>query len=160
TILHEIDHLYQAFNGGVYNSECWFFEGDATYFEIAEDYDYLARVQDMAASGELPTLQDGGPSCRGQDARDAYDIGYAYYKWLEETFGADAHRKLWDLVAKGKTVHQAIEALTGETFVEAETDFRAWLGMADPVPPTIAPTQAFQFPPTPTYESDSATKTP
>jgi hypothetical protein len=152
TVLHEVDHLYQYFNGGVFSSECWFFEGDASYFEIYTDYDYLARVQDMAASGELPTLQNGGPSCRGSSARDAYDIGVAFWKWIEETYGPDAHRKIWGLVAQGKTPIQAIENFTGSRFVAAETEFRSWLGMSNPVPPTALPTQVFQFPPTPTYE--------
>jgi hypothetical protein len=151
-VLHEVDHLYQSFNGGVVG-DCWFIEGDATYFEIFQDYDYLAHVQDLAASGNLPTLQGGGPSCRGADARDAYDIGYAFFRYLAETFGEDAHRKIWELIGKGKTNIQALESVTEMTFPELEKDFRSWLGMENPEPPTAVPTNEFTFPPTPTYPS-------
>ncbi len=160
TVLHEIDHLYQYANGFSPN-ECWFIEGDATFFEIQELYDSLARVQDMAANGELPTLQNGGPSCRGANALDAYDIGYSFFKWLEATYGPDAHLKLWTLVGSGKPLRQALQTVTGLDFVQMETKFRSWLGMANPEPPTAMPTLSFTFPPTPTHESVvDATLTP
>jgi hypothetical protein len=160
TVLHEVGHLYQYANGGASN-ECWFIEGDATYFEVYQEYDYLARVQEMAASGDLPTLQNGGPSCRGGNARDAYDIGYAFFKWLEETYGPGAHLNVWTQIGNGKPLRQALQTVTGLDFVAMETKFRAWLGMANPEPPTAMPTLSFTFPPTPTYESVvDATPTP
>jgi len=158
TVLHEVGHLYQYYNGGL-RGDCWFYEGNATYFELRQQYDYLGRVQEMAESGKLPSLQDGGPSCRSLDqGRDAYDIGYAFFKWMEETYGGDAHAKLWGLVAKGKTQKEALESVTGLNFVEMETEFRSWLGASDPNPPTPVPTMGFDFPPTPTYETDATAK--
>lgn len=150
TVLHEVGHLYQFFNGGA-AGDCWFFEGDATYFEVSQSYDYLAAVQDMANDGSLPTLQNGGPSCRGSNAREAYDIGYAFFKYLAEVYGPQAHRELWALIGRGKTSKQAMEEITQMGFVEMETDFRTWLGMQDPEAPTPMPTMEFTFPPTPTY---------
>ncbi len=152
TVLHEVGHLYQYFNGAVV-SDCWFIEGNATYFEIAQEYDYLARVQDMAAEGNLPSLEGGGPSCRGANARDAYDIGYAFFRYLEETFGPEAHLKVWTLIGQGKTSRVALETVSEMTFHELETDFRTWLGMENPEAPTPLPTIDIQFPPTPTYPS-------
>lgn len=157
TALHEVGHLYQFQNGGVVD-DCWFIEGDATYFEVVQDYSYLGRVKQMAANGTLPTLQNGGPACQGNNARDAYDIGYAFWRYLAEIYGPDAHRNVWDLLAKGKTHIDALQTVTGKSFTAMETEFRAWLGMRNPEAPTPFPTETFDFPPTPTYEPTSTPK--
>lgn len=148
TVVHEIEHLYQN-TFSVNPDLCWFYEGDATAFEVYEDYDYLARVKDMAASGDLASLQDTGPSCSGDNARDGYDIGYAFWKWIGDTFGPTAHKTIWLTLAQGQTVEDSIRAVTGKNLVDTETDFRSWLGMANPVPPTLIPTPELSFPPTP-----------
>ncbi len=152
TITHEVGHLYQFASGSALssNSACWFIEGDATYFESYQMYNYLGRVKQMAASNNLPSLQDGGPSCTGDNARDAYDIGYSFFKWLATTYGPDAHRKVWDLLSQGKSLGDALQTVTGKDFVAMETDFRAWLGMKNPEPPTPIPTEELLFPPSPT----------
>ena len=160
TVLHEIGHLYQFQNGGTFVAYCWLYEGDATYHEVAQEYDYLARAQDIAAAGELPTLQGSGPSCDGANAREAYDIGYSFFKYLEETFGPDAHLRLWKLIGQGKTVKDALQQITDMDFTEMETDFRTWLGAPNVEPPTVVPTNEFTFPPTPTYEGGGATPKP
>src|SRR5262249_2386466 len=64
TVLHEVDHLYQSYTVGLFQRN-WFFEGDATYFEMIPPYDYLAKVRKMAVEGNLPTLQNGGPPVDG-----------------------------------------------------------------------------------------------
>lgn len=145
-ILHEVDHLYQEWNGGLYTSRIWFYEGDATYFEIVQDYDYLGKVQKMARSGNLPTLQGEGPGYASY--RDAYDIGYAFWKWLEATYGKYAHWDVWKRIRDGQSATKALEEVTGKTFVDMETDFRAWLGMKNPVAPTPIELPTLKFPPT------------
>lgn len=152
TVPHEVGHLYQFANGGSSGLPSWFIEGDATYFEARQDYDYLQRVKDMAASGDLPTLQESGPVTQGRYARDGYDIGYAFFVWLHDTYGPDAHLKVWTLITQGQTFHQALETVTSTSFIDMETAFRTWLGASNPVAPTPMPTEAFEFPPTPTYE--------
>ncbi|MCC7449783.1 MAG: hypothetical protein IT324_20350 [Anaerolineae bacterium] len=148
TVLHEVAHLYQYFNGGQVGDR-WIIEGNATFFEKYQDYDYLARVKQMARAGRLPTLQDGGPTVSN---RDGYDIGYAFFVWLTQTYGDDAHLKFWTLIAKGTSTRDALQQVTGLEFVEMETTFRKWLGAANPEAPTPLPTMSFDFPPTPTYE--------
>ncbi len=155
TVLHEIDHLYQYANGAQ-AAECWFYEGDASSFELAPDYDYVGRAREMAASGNLPSLQGAGPSCRGATARDAYDIGDAFFKWLGETYGPDAHRRVWALVGQSKPLSVALQTVTGLNWVDMETKFRAWLGMANAAPPTMLPTLSFNLLPTPTYDTGGA----
>lgn len=155
TVLHEVDHLYQGASGAATNLT-WFIEGDASYFELAPDYDYLERTRQLAQKGNLPTLQGEGPAGQGDDARLAYDIGYSWWVWLRENYGINAHYLVWHALAHGKTVPEAIEQVTGMNFVDMETAFRKWLGAPNPVPPTLIPTEEFEFPPTPTYEPTSA----
>lgn len=161
TVLHEVGHLYQFATGGTTGLPGWLYEGDASYFELIPDYDYVQRARDMAAEGRLPTLQGAGPAIFGQNARDGYDIGYAFFRWLAETYGKGAHLQLWTLLARGKTSTQALETVTGKKFVDMEIDFRTWLGAKNPIPPTLfptrtpEPTEPYDFPPTPTYEPTS-----
>lgn len=157
TVLHEVGHLYQYANGGIVGP-VWFFEGDASYFELSPDYDYLERTRELAAQGNLPTLQGEGPSGRSDDARLAYDIGYSFWVWLHDTYGSNAHFKVWDAIAHGKSVNDALQLVTGKNFVDMETAFRTWLDAPNPEPPTLEPTESFDFPPTPTYEPTATPK--
>ncbi len=152
TIPHEVGHLYQSANGGVVG-DTWFFEGDATYFEINSGPDNLAQAKQLAASGNLPSLQGGGPSGRGAFARDAYNIGYAFWVWVATTYGPDAHKNIWSLIDQGKPWKDALQTVTGKDFVSMETAFRTWLGAPNAEAPTPLPTLPLIFPPTPTSES-------
>jgi hypothetical protein len=147
---HEIAHLYQYANGGAVG-DFWFVEGNATFFEVVGRDFMIERVRDLATNGQLPSLQGGGPSARGAFARDAYDIGFTFFVWLDEVFGPDAHRRLWDLIGQGRTTKQAMEEVTGMSFVDMETAFRTWLGATNAVAPTPFPSPTLFFPPTPTF---------
>ncbi len=127
-VLHEMEHLYQAVFGklGLYPTALWFYEGDATYLQRVQDYDYLQAVKDLAAKGKLPTLQDEGPGI--DQGRLAYDEGYAFWKWLETRFGGDAHRKVWEFIANGQPIGTALELATSKNFTDLESEFRKWLG--------------------------------
>jgi hypothetical protein len=153
TVLHEIGHLYQFHyvpNG--FPAGSWFTEGNATFFEISQQYDYEDRVRDLAKSDELPILLQGdGPLSfiEGPDGigRLGYDIGYTFFKWLVENYGMEAHRQLMQELGVGIPRNEALEKVTGLTIVQMETEWREWLG-ADGPAPTLIPTQAYQFPPT------------
>jgi hypothetical protein len=151
TLVHEVAHLYQFANGGT-RGDFWFFEGNATFHELVGLDFILNRVRNLAASGTLPSLQGGGPSARGAFARDAYDVGGAFFIWLEETYGPDAHKLLWSMIGSGRPWKNALEMITQMNFVDMETAFRTWLGAIDPVAPTPLPDIPLVFPPTPTYE--------
>jgi hypothetical protein len=147
---HEIAHLYQYANGGAVG-DFWFFEGNATFFEVTGRDFMLERVRELARNGTLPSLQGGGPSARGEAARDAYDIGFSFFVWMDETYGAEAHRQLWTLIDQGETTKEAMAAVTGLSFVDMETAFRTWLGATNAVAPTPFPSPTLFFPPTPTF---------
>jgi hypothetical protein len=149
TVLHEVGHLYQdAFT--VLSAGTWFIEGDATFFELSQQYDYEQAVRALAAVGELPVLLQGtGPGVSGQRAREGYDIGYTFFKWLTDNYGLEAHRELMALIDKGTPRNQAIEAVTGMTVEEVESAWRVWLG-ASAVAPTLIPTPTLLFFPSPT----------
>jgi hypothetical protein len=149
TVLHEIAHLYQdAFT--FMPAGNWFVEGNATLFELEQYYDYEAAVRALAAAGQLPALLDGtGPGVSGRDARRGYDIGYTFWRWLVDNYGLEGHYQLITLVNEGMARNDAIEQVTGLSVTEVESRWRVWLG-ASPVAPTLVPTPAFFFLPSPT----------
>ena len=146
TVLHEVAHLYQYANGGTSGLR-WFIEGNATFFELTSGPRIEQRVRRWAREGRLPSLQEQGPG-----GREAYDVGYMFWVWLTETYGMEAHRRVWELIRSGRTQRAALEAISNVSFIEMETAFRTWLGAVNPEVPTPLPTLPFFLPPTPTYE--------
>jgi hypothetical protein len=126
-VLHEVEHLYQQVYGAYGSSltQVWFFEGDATYMELYQPYDYLESVRDLAANGQLPSLQK---LSRRTDSRDEYDVGYAFWKYLEVSYGPDTHRKVWEQIGKGQPIVLALQTATGKSLPVLEKEFRKWLG--------------------------------
>ncbi|NDJ78934.1 MAG: hypothetical protein GYB65_22005 [Chloroflexi bacterium] len=145
TVLHEVGHLYQS--EYTIMAVDWFNEGNATFFELNQQYDYERRVRLMAANGTLPTILQGtGPSIRGQNGRDGYDIGYTFWKWWTDTYGLEGHRELIDLLDLGVGRIEAIETVSGMSAAQVEQEWRIWLG-ASPIPPTLIPTPTTYFVP-------------
>jgi hypothetical protein len=139
TVLHEVGHLYQAAYT-IMTPGSWFIEGNATFFELSQQYDYAGRVRSLAASGDLPALLQGtGPGVSGRNARRGYDIGYTFWAWLTENYGLEGHRQLIELLDTGLRRNEAIETVTGISVQEVESQWRVWLG-ASPVAPTLIPT--------------------
>jgi hypothetical protein len=130
-VLHEMEHLYQAVFGklGVYPSALWFYEGDAVYLQQVQEGDYLQMVKELALVGRLPALQDlQNPGTDADLTRIAYIEGYAFWKWLETSYGGDAHRKVWGFIAQGEPIATALQLATGKPFSQLEAEFRTWLG--------------------------------
>lgn len=152
TVTHEVAHLYQAINGGATVGDFWFFEGNASYFELYRTERYLQNMRQRAEDGNLPSLQGGGPSARGAFARDAYDLGFSFFVWLAETYGDDAHYRLWQHIAAGRGWKEALQLVTSLNFIDMETQFRTWLGAVNPVAPTPVPLPTIFMFPSPTYE--------
>ncbi|MBN1681276.1 MAG: hypothetical protein JW966_13395 [Anaerolineae bacterium] len=147
TVLHEVGHLYQS-SFTVMAAGSWLIEGDATFFEIDQQYDYEGRVRTMAANGDLPVLLNGsGPGVSGRNARAGYDIGYTFFRWLEINYGLEGHRELIELLDTGIGRVEAIEIVTGLSGEEVESRWRVWLG-ASPIVPTLHPTPTIFFFPT------------
>jgi hypothetical protein len=148
TVVHEIEHLYQAEylwpQRRLYDIPGWFVEGDASFFELGPSYDYLGRVQDMARSGQLPPLLVGvsdGPRIDGETPRDGYDIGYSFAVWLaEENGGLEAYNELMAQLADNVPFFDALESVTGMSSVqEIERAWRTWLGASGDAA-TLVPT--------------------
>ncbi|MCI0712514.1 MAG: hypothetical protein L0154_20325 [Chloroflexi bacterium] len=141
TTLHEVAHLYQSENIAL--GVDWFNEGNATFFELNQQNDYEQFVRNMAVNGDLPPLLRGsGPSIRGNSARDGYNIGYTFFKWLVENYGLEAHHELMVLMRRGTLRNDAIEQVTGLTIDEVEREWRTWLGATGDAPTPI-PTPTF-----------------
>lgn len=156
-VLHEMEHLYQAeFLSSRRRMDVpgWFTEGDATFFELEQSYDYLRRVRGLAESGALPPLlvpMPDAPRVDGANPRLGYDIGYSFFAWLRESTGSlDAHRSIMALLADDVPFFEALEQALGLPTAEIESRWRVWLG-ASPVAPTLVPTWTPPpFLPTPT----------
>lgn len=149
TVLHEVAHLYQA-QFTIMTSGSWLIEGNATFFELNQQYSYESSVRRLAVSGDLPVLLQGsGPGVSGRNARRGYDVGYTFFKWLTDSYGLDAHREFIELLDQGIYRNQALEIVTGLTVNEIESQWRVWLG-ASAVAPTLIPTPTPLFFPSPT----------
>lgn len=153
TVLHEVGHLYQQeFAPSGFPPGSWWNEGNATFFELIQDYDYEQRVRNLAVRGSLPALLMGtgpGQNSVGADGqiRLGYDTGYTFFKWLVVNYGLDAHYQIVQRVRDGSDRNAALEDVTGLSVNEIETQWRVWLG-ASPDAPTLFPTEPFRFPPT------------
>jgi hypothetical protein len=162
TVIHEIAHMYQ---NDLYESRApsWWIEGNATLFEIKQDYDYEARVREFAADGQLPRLfvnGGPGPNSEGPDGngRYGYDVGYTFNLWLVQTFGWESHRAIIDRLAEPENMSffefepyfiETLEVVLEMPIDEIEGQWRVWLG-ADASVPTLFPTPtiAMNFPAT------------
>jgi hypothetical protein len=151
TVLHEVAHLYQlelapsAFSGG-----SWFTEGNATLFELHQQYDYEARVRNLAADGLLPVLLEGqGPGAfsRGPDGigRYGYDVGYTFWKWIVTNYGLDAHRQIIEGLAARISRNTVLAQVLGMPTYQIESTWALWLGASEPRP---TPFPTYVFPPT------------
>lgn len=154
TVLHEIAHLYQFdYAPDGFPAGSWFTEGNATFFEIAHEYDYEDRVRTYAVENQLPILlQDFGPTSLsgGPDGQNrwGYDVGYTFWHWLILNYGLDAHRQIVEGLAAGQSRDDVLRELTGLDIDSIEREWRLWLGADDNVP-RLAPTPTYpSFPPT------------
>lgn len=165
TVLHEIGHLYQfEYAADAFPAGTWFTEGDATFFELSQEYDYEGRIRDFADDNILPILLEGdgpfafenGPDSRG---RYGYDVGYTFFRWLVLNYGLDAHRQLVEGLGEGRDRNTLLTEITGLSVRDIETAWREWLGAQGP-PATLIPTPTieYRFPPTVTpYQFPTST---
>jgi hypothetical protein len=153
TVLHEVGHLYQQeFAPAGFPSGTWWNEGNATFFELNQQYDYEQRVRNLAVRNQLPTLLLGsgpGQSSTGPDGinRLGYDTGYTFFKWIAVNYGLSAHYQIVQGVRDGSDRNATLERVLGLPIGEIESRWRVWLG-APPEVPTLIPTEPFRFPPT------------
>ncbi len=145
TIPHELTHIFQGFiQSDDANLRGWFIEGDATYFEPVQQYDYEARVRQWANA--LPSLHDEiSAEFPGPDGgnRWNYDVGYTFIKYWIDTFGLESHRLFWQAQVEME-FEDALAYATGVSFDDLEAGWRAYLGARGPAPtPFQTPTLAF-----------------
>lgn len=155
TIVHEVAHMYQAqFAPAGFAAGTWWNEGNATFFELNQQYDYEQRVRNLASRNQLPALLDGtgpGQNSTGPDGlnRLGYDVGYTFFKWLVLNYGLETHYAIISRVRTGENRNAILEEVLGMTAHEIEAQWRVWLG-ASPDAPTLIPTPTFPFRPTQT----------
>lgn len=162
TVLHEVGHLYQnEFAPSGFAPGTWWIEGNATFFELNQQYDYEQRVRNLAVNGNLPVLLQGsGPGASGTApdgiGRLGYDVGFTFWKWVTINYGLDAHRLIIEGVSRNRPRNEVLEEVLGIPVEEIESRWRVWLG-ASAEAPTLVPTPTFRIPPTMTpfgYQGD------
>ncbi|MBI5929352.1 MAG: hypothetical protein HY862_08595 [Chloroflexi bacterium] len=151
---HEVAHLYQfQFYDG--RGPAWWIEGDATFFET-DSGPFDQRMRHLAEMGvDLATLQDQGPSGMvGSPAQDGcthlgYEMGTSFINWLVNTYGGyEVHRQIIELMDSNVSLPEALEQVTGITFLDLERQWRTYIGLNPE--PVIIPTLEYQFPATST----------
>lgn len=153
TVLHEVGHLYQIeYAGFFFPAGSWWLEGNATFFELNQQYDYEQRVRNIAANGNLPVLLQGtgpNPAGTGPDGigRYGYDIGFTFWKWLVLNYGLDIHYRIVETATTSTSRNDVLEEVLGIPSEQIEREWREWLGAAGDAP-TLIPTPTFNFPPT------------
>jgi hypothetical protein len=167
TVLHEMAHLYQSvFAPVAFGNVDWFNEGNATFFELSQQYDYEQRVRNGAQDGILSNvLQGTGPSIRGRGpdgvTRWGYDVGYTFWRWVVDTYGLQAHRQIISQIGiESAGRNEVLEEVLGMSITEIESEWREWLGASGTVP-TLVTIPTMRIPPTvtpfifPTKDPDS-----
>lgn len=90
----------------------------------------------------------GSPAAEGC-THLGYEMGTSFINWLVNTYGGyDMHRQIVELMDSNVSLPEALEQVTGVSFLHLERQWRTYIGLnPDPV---IIPTLEYQFPATPT----------
>jgi len=144
TTTHEVAHLYQQ-ELGVQRGADWWIEGQAMFFETFEEYPVHDRLRKLAElrGGDLPTLQGEGPGGGALTASEdgcthlIYDMGSSFMRWIVDQHGGmETYRAIVEAIQHGSNLSQALETATGQTFLDLENGWRAFLGIG-PVPAEV-----------------------
>ena len=137
TTVHEVAHLYQTELG--INGPSWWDEGQATFFETFVEYPVHERLRNLAAiRGSFPSFQGdgpgGGPYMAAEDGCThlIYDMGSSFMLWLVDTHGGiDTYRSIVEEMDRGRVLDDALKNVTGQTLLELENEWRAFLGQPE-----------------------------
>ncbi|MBN1681370.1 MAG: hypothetical protein JW966_13900 [Anaerolineae bacterium] len=165
TTTHEVAHLYQQEIGVA--GPGWWLEGQATFFETFEEYPVHDRLRTLAKmrDGDLPSFQGdgpgGGPFTVAEDGCThlMYDMGASFMRWLvAEHGGMDTYLGIVNEMARAIPLEQALETVTGMTFLELENEWRAFLGVGEVPLDVLDPAAALDDPIEPFFaEGESVT---
>ena len=136
TVSHEIAHLYQQELG--VNGPVWWIEGQATFFEVFDEYPIDERLRNLASlrNGEWPSFQGDGPGGGALTASEdgcthlIYDMGASFMNWIVDYHGGiETYRAIVDELRKNQPFSVALETATGITFIDLENEWRTYLGV-------------------------------
>lgn len=129
---HELVHLYQYDIVGGLKGPNWWVEGQAEWFATTPGL-YDERLRNLAYLQDIPSLttEVGGLYRTEADGRGdlAYDVGPSFINWLLVNYGGiDTHRQVVVQMIQGASVYDALEQITGESFLDLENKWRTYLG--------------------------------
>lgn len=131
TAAHEVTHLYQYDVIGGANGLLWVYEGQAEFF--SNDYrNGDERLTYLATIYDLPSLQVGVgsrlPAADGCTAL-AYVVGPSFWNHLNLEYGGmETIAEIIRMQRAQKSIFEAVEAITGKTFLEVENEWRVKYG--------------------------------
>ena len=133
---HELAHAFQIdiakrAHQNAFDLPGWFIEGMAEYLSLGPSNAFTDMwLRDAKLHHRLPTVE------QLQNPRYfPYRYGHAFWSYLGQRFGDDIVGKL--LRAKGRTVVDRLEAVTGKTRDELTRDWHASIPMAEGDPDVI-----------------------
>jgi hypothetical protein len=162
---HEIAHLYQ-FEYNVTGPN-WWTEGQAEYFTYSTGNTMPSdlRLRHLATlDPDLPSLE-GDNISRNLKMEDGclyanYNVGHSFLNWFVATYGIEAHAEVVRMNGQeaGTSIFEAMEAVTGEDFLDIENKWRAYIGFNTLSLADVDPASALEAPIDALYvEGDSVT---
>lgn len=146
SLTHEMTHMYQNDVVGGSNGPLWWVEGQAEWFSYNPGL-YDQRMVNLAGLQDLPSLTGeisaGLPAADGY-ARLAYDVGASFVNWLVAEYGLDAMQAINQSQARGIPFYTSIEEITGQSFLNIENRWRAYLGFRQLTLAEIDPASALE----------------
>lgn len=124
-------YLYQ-YDKKVESGPSWWREGQARWFSIAPG-DYDLRLRNLARLQDLPTLNGDNIGGFAPQADGCYglpgDVGASFINWLLASYGGlQTHADIIADLRSQMTLYEAIEEVTGKSFLEIENEWRAYIG--------------------------------
>jgi len=157
TTVHEIAHLYQTELG--IDGPSWWTEGQATFFETFAEYPVHERLRTLAQMrGSFPSFQGdgpgGGPYMAAEDGCThlIYDMGSSFMLWLVDAKGGlDTYQAVAEEMGAGRILEDALLNVTGQTLLELENEWRAFLGQPEVPLELVDPAAALNPPAEPFF---------
>ncbi len=130
SLTHEMTHMYQNDVIGGTFGPLWWTEGQAEWFSFNPGL-YDQRLVRLAALQDMPSLSgevSANIAAADGTARLAYDVGASFVNWLISEYGLDTMRAINQGQARGIPFYTSIEEATGQSFLDIQNGWRAYLG--------------------------------
>lgn len=161
-IAHEVTHLYQGDFGLLLLRPApdWWIEGQADFFSgsTGEWLPPEPRLRYLTTlDNTIPTLNGENISRETRQADGClylnYNVGFSFVNWYVNTYGLDTHAEVVRLLSENRMpLADALEAATGETFLDLENAWRTYIGFQPLTLADVDPAAAMDAAVNPVYQ--------